>query len=618
MKQNAFYPGNTQEEISSQSNDLGVLSKDSDAYYNLGIKLNGQGRVDEAIACYRKVVEINPLDIDAYYNMAVALSALGMTENAINCYQNILEINPNDAQAYNNLGVLFKFRGNLEKAVSCYHKAIDINPAYVQAYNNLGNALKDQGRIDAAIQYYNKAIEINPHDAESYYNMGVAKYYQAEILKAISYYRKALEIDPHFTKAHCNLLLAMNFDPYCANSDFLYESNAWWKNHGAGQAYYFSHTNFGNRTKRLKIGYVSPDFHQHSVSYFFLPLLAGHDRNNVEIFCYSDTSRPDGMTDRIMNLADHWCPSFNLPDEALANQIYKDSIDILVDLSGHTAHNRLTVFACKPAPIQVSWLGYPNTTGLPLIDYRFTDNIADPDGEVDRYYVETLIRLTSGFLCYSPPDDAPEINPSNDRGSGPVTFGSFNNIAKINTKVIDLWSQILRKSPGSILVLKNNHHVPESTKSRYLNLFHQNGIEFRRVRILAHIPSLKDHLSQYNDVDIALDPFPYNGTTTTCEALWMGTPVITLRGDRHSSRVGASILTRINRHEWIAECENDYVSKAIELASNRSELARLRGKLRQQMINSPLCDSTRFAESVESAYREMWIKWCENKLIGPT
>ena len=280
-----------------------------------------------------------------------------------------------------------------------------------------------------------------------------------------------------------------------------------------------------------------------------------------------------------------------------------------MDLAGHTGRNRLTVFARRPAPVQINWLGYPNTTGLPVMDYRLTDAVADPAPDSDRWYSEKLIRLPNGFLCFLPPDNAPDIEPLWDFNDRPVTFGSFNNLAKINKKVITLWSQILQAVPDAILVLKSRPLADDSTRERYLRLFAKRGIASERIKLLPATRSLGEHLGMYNQIAIGLDPMPYNGTTTTCEALYMGVPVVTLLGDRHSARVGASILTRLGLTDLITHFEESYIRKAVELAENWELLSNMRATIRTILLSSDLCNANQFAAQMESIYRQVWAQW---------
>jgi predicted O-linked N-acetylglucosamine transferase (SPINDLY family) len=348
------------------------------------------------------------------------------------------------------------------------------------------------------------------------------------------------------------------------------------------------------------------------VSYFFLPLLEFHNREQFEIICYSQVHRPDEVTERIARSADGWCASTGLRDELLTDQIKQDGIDILVDLAGHTARNRLPVFTRRPAPIQVTWLGYPNTTGLEVMDYRLTDDEADPEPEADPWYSEKLVRVPNGFLCFLPPTNAPDIEPLWDIRTKSITFGSFNNLAKTNKKVIALWARILGAVPNATLILKSKALADKITQHRYLKLFARRGIDADRIVMLPATRSIAEHLGMYSQVAIGLDPVPYNGTTTTCEALYMGVPVVTLAGDRHSARVGASILTRVGLDDLITNSEEDYVRKAVELAKNPARLSRLRSTLRQKLLQSDLCNGRQFAAQIEQIYRSVWSEWCKS------
>jgi predicted O-linked N-acetylglucosamine transferase (SPINDLY family) len=331
----------------------------------------------------------------------------------------------------------------------------------------------------------------------------------------------------------------------------------------------------------------------------------------VEVFCYAGVIRPDAVTAHLRSLADHWLSTLGMADDALAERIRADGIDILVDLAGHTAHNRLRVFAHKPAPVQVTWLGYSNTTGLRAIDYRIVDDMTDPPGAADGFASETLLRLPGGFLCFGAPKDAPEPAAPPCLRTGAVTFGSFNNPAKVSAAAFDVWAQLLIRSPGARLLLKGKPFADEATCAWFLARFRERGIAAERVQLVAWLPSSTAHLGLYEKIDIALDPFPYNGTTTTCEALWMGVPVVTLRGDRHSARVGASLLNQVGFADWIADSVDGYVEIALALAANPAKLQTVRRSLRRRMNESSLCDGSGFARRMENAYRTIWRRWCE-------
>jgi protein O-GlcNAc transferase len=596
--------GKFPEAISSYKKAIHIKPDCADAYNNMGLVFQEQGKVDEAISCYQEALQLRTHYPEANYNLGNALKESGKLAEAIQCYQKAVALRPDYPEACNNMGNAFNDQGKFDEAVACLKRAVTLRPDFPEAHYNLGNALHGMVRLEEAIVSYERALELRPDYPEAYNNLGIVFKNCGHLGKAIECYKTSLGLKPDFSKVHSDFLLAMNYDPSICPEGIFLESSDWWHRHGEPHTNKFCHKDhktFG----RLRIGYVSPDFRGHSVSYFFLPLLMAHDRNEVEVFCYAEVKRPDEMTVRIRDLSDHWRSTVGLGDDAVAQKIYEDRIDILVDLAGHTANNRLPVFARKPAPVQVTWLGYPGTTGLPVMDYRLTDEIADPEGDGDQHYSETLVRLKNGFLCYLPPDGAPDVASLPALESGRITFGSFNNLPKLNEGVLEIWSEILLQVPGSFLLIKSRQLADKSTKRRYRDLFINNGVTPDRVRTLPATSSISEHLELYNRVDIALDPFPYNGTTTTCEALWMGVPVVTLRGKSHSSRVGASILTRVGLKELVAEAENNYVSKGVSLTRDLGRLKALRKGLRRRMKASNLCDAGSFARSIEGVYRKI-------------
>jgi predicted O-linked N-acetylglucosamine transferase (SPINDLY family) len=357
--------------------------------------------------------------------------------------------------------------------------------------------------------------------------------------------------------------------------------------------------------RRLRLGYLSPDFNHHAVAYFIEPVLAAHDRTRVEVFCYASVAVPDRFTDRLRGLAEHWRDIARLDDDAAAALIRADNLDLLIDLAGHSARHRLLVLARRPAPVQATWIGYPNTTGLDAIDYRITDAVSDPVGQTEAWHSEKLVRLPANFSCYRPDDDAPAVNNLPAAAAGAVTFGCFNQFAKVTPEVIALWARLLAKLPGSRLLLKSRGLGDPGVAARVQAAFAAAGVGPARLILNGDELSVADHLGLYHKVDIALDPFPYNGTTTTCEALWMGVPVVTLAGSTHVSRVGASLLTHAGLAGWIAATPDDYVARAVAAVRDLPALAALRRGLREQVRTSPLCDAVRFTRGFEAACEAM-------------
>jgi predicted O-linked N-acetylglucosamine transferase (SPINDLY family) len=583
----------------------------AEAHYNLGNALRIQGKLEEVVVAYQRALDLKPHLAPAHNNLGNVLNEQGKLEKAMEAFQKALALKPDYAEAHNNLGIVLRRLGQLDEAKAAHFRALELKPDFAEAHYNLGNALGNQVKLYDAVVAYQRAIELKPDFAEAHNNLANALSAQGKLEEAVAAYRKALELEPNFAEAHSNLLLAMNYDARFSQESIFVESRRWDETHATP----FSssdkiYANTRDPHRPLRVGYISPDFRKHSVSYFADPLIAEHDRRSFEVFCYAEVEKPDDKTARIRALADVWRSTVGASDSAVAEWIRKDRIDILVDLAGHTAKNRLPVLASKPAPVQVTWLGYPNTTGLSAMDYRLTDEIADPEDATDTLSSEKLVRLPNGFLCYSLLNEAPNISEPPALRDGHVTFGSFNNITKVTPDVVETWARVLDRVPRSRLLIKNRSLADEETRNRYLEMFLLHGIEKERVELRSWIESSSGHLGLYNRVDVALDPFPYNGTTTTCEALLMGVPVVTLCGDRHSGRVGASILSRVALTDLIAETSEAYVETAVELANSADRLSELRTGLRDRVQRSPLCDSRGFARKVEVEYRRLWRHWC--------
>jgi protein O-GlcNAc transferase len=578
---------------------------------NLGTAYKAANHLDEAAACYRKALQLNSNFADAHNNLGTVLQAKRELDEAITCYRKALQLRPDYADAYFNLGTAFRVIGQGDEAIACYRKALQLNPHFVEAYNNLGVDFKERGDLQEALLNFQKVLQLNPAFVEAYNNIGSILGDQGKLADAEIYYRRALQMKPDFAACDSNLLLLMNYSARYDNPTIYREHLDF-----AGQ---FSgsllsdmppHANERIPDRRIKIGYVSPDFKRHSVGYFIEPVLAAHNRGQFEVFCYSDVVSPDEVSQRIQTYPLQWREIVGMTDTQAAALVHSDRIDILVDLAGHTGYNRMLLFARKPSPVQVSWLGYPNTTGLSAVDYRIVDTYTDPAGLTDQFYTEKLTRMPESFLCYQPEQDSPEVGPLPLLQAGHITFGSFNIVSKISPKTVLMWSGILKKAPHSGLLLKAKSLYDKGTREYIISLFREQGISEERLAFKFHTASYKEHLAMYNDIDIALDTFPYNGTTTTCEAFWMGVPVVTLAGDRHASRVGISLLTNIGLPELAAETEDAYIDIAVKLAADIEKLQFLRGRMREMMMQSPLTNSAQFTANLEKRYREMWRSYC--------
>ncbi len=579
-----------------------------EAHCNLGLVFEQEKNYIQAAECYRSALRLDPSRAELHFNLGNALQESGQSEEAAQCYRRATEIRPNYAEAYNNLGNALKNDTEQAEAYASYQRAIKLKPDYFEAYANLGTLLKEQGLSESAIDCYQQALRIKPENIEVLNNVAAALTNQGRLVEAITRYRQVRALDRDRTLANSNWFFALNYSADYDAAAIFAEHRRWGEQHEHATRP-TAYPNTPDPERRLRVGYVSPDFRNHSVAFFIESVLAHHDPERFDVICYANVERPDAATARLQKQAHRWRDIFTKSDEEVQKIICADGVDILVDLAGHTAHNRLLVFAHKPAPIQVTYLGYPNTTGLSAVDYRITDSWADPPGQ-EAFHTETLVRLPRGFLCYTPRPNVPTIASLAAPQAGLITFGSFNAMPKITPQTIALWTKILRALPNSRLVLKNKSLRDLATLQRCQALFEEHGIPAARLELMEILPTAEDHLDLYNRIDIALDTFPYNGTTTTCEALWMGVPVVTLEGDRHAGRVGVSLLNQVGLTELIAKTPEDYVQIAVSLANDLDKLATLRSGLRERMANSPLCDGKGFTRILEEAYREMWKKWC--------
>jgi protein O-GlcNAc transferase len=581
----------------------------AEAHSDLGAIFYKQDKLDQAMVAYRDAIRIKPDFAAPHSNLGAILYQQGRLEEATKACREAIRIKPDYAEAYCNLGCALFDRREYDEAGAALLRAIRINPDLTEAHSNLGKVWRDLGQIGEAVKACRQAIRIKPRYAEAYMNLGASLCDQGSFEEAVAAYHTAAGLEPELAEAGSGLLACINYWERVSPAASYEAHHDWGQVHGRPLPPPESYANERDGERRLRVGYVSPDFRQHSVAYFLEPLLRSHDRNAVEVFCYAEVNWPDVRTKQFQGLADHWLTTVGMSDEALAERIRSDRIDILVDLAGHTAKNRLPVFASKPAPVQVTWLGYPNTTGLTAIDYRLVDAVTDPEAQGNAFSSETLLRLPGGFLCYGAPDDAPVPATPPGLPSGAVTFGSFNNPSKLSEATIDAWARLLARLPSARLLLKGKPFACTVTRASFLERLRLCGIAKERVELVGWLPD-QSHLALYNRVDIALDPFPYNGTTTTCEALWMGVPVVTLRGDRHAGRVGASLLTQIGLTDLIADSVEAYVETALALAGDPARLADLGQSLRPRMAASPLCDAAAFARKIEAAYRSMWRRWC--------
>jgi predicted O-linked N-acetylglucosamine transferase (SPINDLY family) len=614
----------------------------ADFYNSRGLVARALGRAPAAEDDFRAALGLRPDFAEAHANLGDSLRWCGRLDEAEQSLARALALQPQFADAHHSLGLVFRDQGRLPQALASVRAALALRPDWAQAHSNLGNLYKDSGALEAALASYRTALRLDPTLAGTRVNVGNALRDLGHFEEAIASYREALKADPDLVAAHSGLLLALLYDDpgtpgTHAQATRQFAVSAERHRARAAQspaADIPSAAGFSDRDRdprrRLRVGYVSADFRRHSVAHFIEPVLAQHDRAAVEVYAYCNHARHDRVTRRIATLVDHWRDCAEWSDPALEACIRSDRIDILVDLAGHTGHHRLLVFARKPAPVQLSWIGYPASTGLAAIDYFITDAQLCPGAAAQEDYAEQLYRLPRVFSCYraddAPAMDAPDTaaltapaSVAEDRAraqqaqlgrAAPLVLGSFNHSAKLSRAVVRVWSQLLHRLPEALLFLKSSALSDSAARSVLRSRFAEHGINASRLEMRGHAADPVDHLSAYRAVDIALDTFPYCGVTTTCEALWMGTPVVTLAGERPVARSGVSLLCAVGHPEWIARDEDEYLEKVAALAADPAARERLRRALRVQLQTSPLMDEAGMARDIEHAYREIWQRWC--------
>jgi len=579
---------------------------------NIGATLRDSGRPEEAVAAYQQAIRLAPQLSEAHFGLANTLCDLARHEDAVAAFRQAIQLAPRDIKIPNNMGTALQDLGRLDEALAAFRETTRLDPAYAQGYFNTANVLLAQRRYDEAVTTYREAIRLHPAFAEAHNNLGSALKEIGLIDEALAACDRAIALDPAHQLGGSNRLFALHLHPAYDAAAILQAHCAWARQHAAPlRADIQPHLNDRTPHRRLRIGYVSPDLRDHVVGRFLEPLLSAHDHNAVEIFCYAchNAHRDSAQTSRLRAHADVWRNVARLTDPQLAELIRADRIDLLVDLAGHTANHRLLVFARRPAPVQLTGLGYPDTTGLATMDYRITDALADPPGLTEHLHTERLLRLPNTAWCFPAPAEEIAVGPP-PATAGAITFGSFNNLAKVSAHSLALWTRLLQRVPRSRLLLKNPGLSSAAAQQRIGAIFAAAGITPDRVELRGWAAAPLDHLAAYHDLDIALDTFPYHGTTTTCEALWMGVPVITRAGTAHVSRVGVSLLTAAGLPECIASSDDQFLQIAADLAADLPRLALLRRTLRDRLLSSPLMDAARFAREMETAYRAVWQAWC--------
>jgi len=608
----------------------------------LGFALEAAGLHERAELEFQTALRLDPNCVDALCCRGTALRAKGLLKEAIVSYQRAITLDPHHLFARNNLGEAYLTCGKLEEAAASFRLSLEEQPNGFMAVANLGIVLQLQGDLDAAEGYLQKAMEMEPNNAFLHANLcqnrmlakrygeaiagiqdalrfapdvaelhvliGRAYAVQGRLDDALSSYRQALALQPKFPIFHSVALFMFHYSPDWDAPALAAEHRIWgerFADHLGRPGY--RHANQPDPARKLRVGYVSADFRLHPIGFFMDAVLASHDRNAFDIVCYS-SGQPDPWTERLRVNVPLWRTINGLGDGELAQLIEQDRIDILIDLAGHTDGNRLLMFARKPAPVQVSWMGYFNTTGIRAMDYLIVDSQIAPLDE-QAPFVEEALRIPGCYLAYQVPDYAGPVAPAPCIERGFVTYGCFNELSKVGTHAVPVFSEILRQNPTSRLVMRNRPFADEATRNLYQQHFERCGIEPGRLDLLGPCSHI-EYFQSYAQVDITLDPFPYNGGTTTCESLAMGVPVVNLRGDRFVSRLGSTILHNAGLDDLITHSQAEYIEKAVELGRNPARLAEMRTNMRQKLAASTLFDTAGFTKKLESAYRGVWQHWC--------
>jgi len=580
---------------------------------NLGLALRKLERYPEGEVALRAALALKPQAPETLSNLGLVLHQMAEFDAAVDCFEQAIALRGDMPGFHVNLGTTFMQLDRLDEAVACFRRAVELQPRHLGAQQNLGLTLFRAGRLEEAETVYRHITQLVPANADGWRGLGKALRDQGRMQEAITAYEQALELEPDNVEAYQGLLFNRNYLSLGTPREALAAARG--VETRLGPVVPASFPNVPDPERRLRVGLLSADFKNHPVGQFVGHLLPLFDRQRMQVIGFANQSRSDGRTLAMQAALDGWHVIHKLGDEAVEALIRDEAIDILVDLSGHTGGNRMRLLSRRPAPVQATWLGYSGTTGLSAIDYIIADASIIPPGD-EAHYAETPIRLPHTYLCYDPPEFSglvPEVAPTPALRNGFVTFGTYNNAYKISDDTIACWARVLEAVPGSRLLLKHRLYASQEGRQAMASRFARHGVDPARLLLKSATPSHLLHFQSYGEIDIGLDPFPYNGTTTTGDSLWMGVPVITLLGDRFISRVGASMLRAVGLGDLVAPDIAGYVEIARGLASDLPRLSRIRANLRPGMMASPLGDAPGFARDFEAALRSMWQAWCESR-----
>ena len=582
----------------------------AEGYNNLGVALHKLDRLEEASDTYKKAIGLKSEFAEAFNNLGNVTCDLNRPKDALQYFEKAIKINSSFAMAYYNLGATYQDLENYEKALDYFKMVIKIQPDYAAVYNNIGMIFSNLKKFDESLSSYNKAIEINPGYAKAYNNLANLLSDLRRYDEASAAYQQAIKIKPDYTIAYSNLLFNLNYKTDFDPNEYLLEAKKFRLNCQPKKNLSFQYQ-YETKPTKLRLGLVSADFGNHPGGYFSLSTLRELSKKNFELIAYSNFDREDEFSSHFRSLFSKWNSIQKKKDDKVVEQIFTDGIHILIDLQGHSAKNRLPIFVHKPAPIQASWLA-PGSTGIPEIDYFIGSPHITPKSE-EKHYVEKVLRLPEISQCFTPPDFDMKINSLPALKNNFITFGCVNKITKINDDVIALWSKILLSISNSKLLIKNQNLDNKKITENFLERFKKQGISKNRLILRGGSITRKELLEVYNEIDIVLDPFPFQGNTTTCEAVWMGVPAIVLKGDRYLFHFGESINANLNMYDWIAENRNAYVSKAIKFSSDVDQLSKIRMNLRKIALQSPVFDALRLSEHFSQMLWKMWEKFNNQK-----
>lgn len=602
--------GRAAESIPVLQHAVDLRPADSECLNALGVALHDIGRLDMALRYYRQAVLIQPDLAAVLSNLARALEDAGYPDEAMEHYVRALQFEPDNPGTLNALGALLYEQQRWREALSCYDRALLVKPDYAEAHSNRGNTLRVLGRFGEALEAQNRALALQSERSEFHANLGTVLQDQGQAEEALAAYTRAAELAPDDPHIASRWLFLSNFASREDPARQLESARHFGELVSCRARPFTTWPNPPDPDRPLRIGLVSADLRQHPVGYFLVDVLESLQRvagDRLLLYGYANSVIADAITARIRACCDGWSAVARLPDATLAERIRSDGIDILIDLSGHTAHNRLPLFAWRPAPIQLTWLGYFATTGLAEIDYLLADPVSVPP-EQQGNFSEGVWYLPDTRLCFSPPATALPVSALPSTRPGHTTFGCFQNPAKINDRVLQLWARIMSALPNANLRLQNQLFGDPANRDRFLLRLHQHGIAPARVRLCGRV-ARHDYLALHAEVDLILDTFPFPGGTTTCEALWMGVPTLTLAGQGLLARQGASLMTAAGLGDWVAGNEDEYLARAVAWSHDLPRLASLRAELRTRVARSPLCDADAFARHLESAWRAMWLQW---------